>query len=189
MSIHPLLAKVQNANIKKLLTTVKTDEAGNETEETRELPAFQIGDLVEVHVKIPEGDKSDKTRIQKFEGLVISKRGGVSPSANFTVRKLVAGEGVERIFPLYSPMIADVIVVKRHIVRRAKLFYLRDRVGKAAFRLKEQPMQKASDAKGRARTQVKKRKQKKADQAAAASEAVTEKVKKPRAKKAKPGKE
>ncbi len=88
---------------------------------------FRIGDTVDVHTRILEGDKE---RIQIFNGVVIARRGG-GTRENFTVRRIVAGEGVERTFPMHSPKVAK-IVVKRHArVRRAKLFYLRERVGKA----------------------------------------------------------
>ena len=89
--------------------------------------SFEIGDTVDVHTRILEGDKE---RIQIFNGVIIARRGG-GTRENFTVRRIVAGEGVERTFPVHSPKVAD-IVIKRHArVRRAKLFYLRDRVGKA----------------------------------------------------------
>jgi len=98
----------------------------------RETPEFRSGDTVRVNVKIREGDKS---RIQVFEGVVIAiKRNGLS--STFTVRKVSVGYGVERIFPLYSPTIQTIEVVKRGRVRRAKLYYLRERKGKAA-RIKE----------------------------------------------------
>lgn len=91
-------------------------------------PAFEIGDTVNVAVKIREGDKE---RIQAFEGTVIAKRGsGVAET--FTVRRVSYGVGVERVFPVHSPNVADVKVVRKGKVRRAKLYYLRDRVGKAA---------------------------------------------------------
>ena len=91
------------------------------------IPDFGIGDSVEVHYLIKEGDKE---RVQLFSGTVISLQGsGVRRSA--TVRRLVSGEGVERTFPLHSPQVADIKVKERGIVRRAKLFYLRDREGKA----------------------------------------------------------
>jgi len=98
----------------------------------RETSEFRSGDTVRVNVKIREGDKS---RIQVFEGVVIAiKRNGLS--STFTVRKVSVGYGVERIFPLYSPTIQTIEVVKRGRVRRAKLYYLRERKGKAA-RIKE----------------------------------------------------
>jgi len=94
----------------------------------QETPKFEIGDTVKVHVKITEGDKS---RIQVFEGTVIAKKhGGISET--FTVRRVSHGVGVERVFPLHSPSVAKVEVVREGKVRRAKLYYLRDRVGKAA---------------------------------------------------------
>lgn len=86
-----------------------------------------MGDTVDVHIRIVEGDKE---RTQVFRGIVIGRRGsGINES--FTVRRLVAGEGVERIFPLHSPAIEKIVVKKRGRVRRAKLYYLRDRTGKA----------------------------------------------------------
>lgn len=89
---------------------------------------FEIGDTVEVHVRIVEGEKE---RIQIFKGTVIAKRGhGIN--AYFTVRHLFAGEGVERMFPLHSPRVEKVEVKRRGRARRAKLYYLRDRVGKSA---------------------------------------------------------
>ena len=98
----------------------------------REISEFRSGDTVRVNVKIREGDKS---RIQVFEGVVITiKRNGLS--STFTVRKVSVGYGVERIFPLYSPTIQTIEVIKRGRVRRAKLYYLRERKGKAA-RIKE----------------------------------------------------
>ncbi len=88
---------------------------------------FEIGDTIDVHTKIQEGDKE---RIQIFTGIVIARRGG-GTRENFTVRRIVAGEGVERTFPINSPKIAKVEVKRHGKVRRAKLFFLRDRVGKA----------------------------------------------------------
>jgi len=93
-----------------------------------EIPEFNIGDTVKVHVRIKEGEKS---RIQLFEGTVIArKHGGISET--FTVRNISHGCGIERVFPLHSPVVEKVVVVRRGKVRRAKLYYLRDRVGKAA---------------------------------------------------------
>ena len=91
-------------------------------------PALQVGDSVKVHVKVREGEKD---RIQVFNGLVIAMKSG-GTGATFTVRKVSDGIGVERIFPLYSPVIGKIEVVKRGRVRRAKLYYLRRRKGKAA---------------------------------------------------------
>lgn len=104
-----------------------------EKESTKEnVPQFKVGDLVDVHVKTIEGDKE---RIQIFNGMVIRRKGsGVRET--FTVRRVVQGEGVERIFPVHSPNVTDVKVKKSHKTRRAKLYYLRDRKGKSA-RLKE----------------------------------------------------
>ena len=97
-----------------------------------EPPQFEIGDTVDVHTKILEGEKE---RIQVFSGTVIA-RSGSGAREMFTVRRIVAGEGVERKFPVHSPRIDKVEVKRRSVVRRAKLYFLRDRVGKAV-RLKE----------------------------------------------------
>ena len=94
----------------------------------RILPEFGAGDTLKVDVKIVEGDKE---RVQAFEGLCIARIGG-GLNENFTVRKISYGEGVERIFPIFSPKIAGITVLKRGKVRRAKLYYLRDRRGKSA---------------------------------------------------------
>ncbi len=91
-------------------------------------PEFRVGDSVKVHVKVREGDKD---RIQIFQGMVIAMKGGGTGST-FTVRKISDGVGVERIFPLHSPIIGKIEVVRRGRVRRAKLYYLRARRGKAA---------------------------------------------------------
>ncbi len=103
-----------------------------EVKENPNVAAFNIGDTVRVSVKVVEGDKE---RLQAFEGVVIRKRGGGS-GASFTVRRISYGVGVERTFPLHSPRIDKIQVSKRATVRRSKLYYLRDLVGKAA-RLKE----------------------------------------------------
>ena len=93
-----------------------------------EAPVVEVGDLVKVHVKIKEGEKF---RIQIFEGTVIAKKhGGINET--FTVRRVAHGCGIERVFPLHSPTVEKVEVVREGKVRRAKLYYLRDRVGKAA---------------------------------------------------------
>jgi large subunit ribosomal protein L19 len=92
------------------------------------MPEFRPGDTVVVNVKVSEGDR---TRIQAYEGVCIA-RAGSGLNENFTVRKISYGEGVERVFPVYSPMIDSVKVLRRGKVRRAKLYYLRDRRGKSA---------------------------------------------------------
>jgi large subunit ribosomal protein L19 len=94
----------------------------------KKVPHFDIGDIVDVHVKIKEGDKE---RIQIYNGVVIGRKGsGIHET--FTVRRIVHGEGVERVFPVHAPVVVNVVVKKRGIVRRAKLYYLRDRTGKSA---------------------------------------------------------
>jgi large subunit ribosomal protein L19 len=120
-----LLARVESAALKR-------------DEDQKQLEDFQVGDTVDVHQWILEGyDKegNEKRRIQIYSGTVISMKGG-SNREMFTVRRLVDGQGVERTFPYHSPKIAKVIVKRTGRVRRAKLFYLRDRVGKAT-RLRE----------------------------------------------------
>src|ERR671910_3653640 len=97
-----------------------------------EVPEFSIGDTVDVHTKILEGDKE---RIQVFTGVVIARSGSGSREM-FTVRRIVSGEGVERKFPLHSPKVAKIEVKRSGVTRRAKLYYLRDRVGKSV-RLRE----------------------------------------------------
>ena len=96
--------------------------------EGKEIPDFRAGDTVRVGVRVVEGQR---TRVQNFEGVVIA-RSNRSINSNFTVRKMSFGEGVERVFPLYSPNIDNITVVRRGIVRRAKLYYLRGRTGKRA---------------------------------------------------------
>ena len=93
------------------------------------IPKFRIGDTVRVHFRIVEGEKE---RIQVFEGVVIGRNRKESPSATFTVRRVAFGEGVERVFPLHSPRVEKVVVIREAATRRAKLYYLRERSGKAA---------------------------------------------------------
>ena len=100
----------------------------NEQQMKADAPVVEVGDSVKVHVKIKEGNRE---RIQVFEGTVIAKKHG-SVGETFTVRRLSYGVGVEKVFPLHSPSIDKVEVVRHGKVRRAKLYYLRDRVGKAA---------------------------------------------------------
>jgi large subunit ribosomal protein L19 len=94
----------------------------------KQIPDFQPGDTVIVNVKVKEGDRA---RVQAYEGVCIARSGG-GLQESFTVRKISYGEGVERVFPVYSPMIDSIKVVRRGAVRRAKLYYLRDRRGKSA---------------------------------------------------------
>ncbi len=99
----------------------------------KELPDFKVGDTVKVYTQFKEGDR---TRTQIFEGIVISRKGsGIKET--FTVRKISYGEGVEKVFPIHSPAVVKVDVVRRGDVKRAKLYYLRGRVGKKATRVKE----------------------------------------------------
>ncbi|NJL08703.1 MAG: 50S ribosomal protein L19 [Methylacidiphilales bacterium] len=95
---------------------------------SKDIPEFQPGDTVIVNVKVVEGDRS---RVQAYEGVCIARNGG-GLNQSFTVRKISYGEGVERVFPLYSPLIDSIKLVRRGKVRRAKLYYLRDRRGKSA---------------------------------------------------------
>ena len=106
---HPLIQELEKSQLKA------------------EVPEFNVGDTVEVRVKIREGEKE---RIQPFIGAVIGRQ-GTGSRETFTVRRIVQGEGVERVFPLHSPNIVDVRVRHEGKVRRAKLYYLRDRIGKA----------------------------------------------------------
>ncbi|MCD7895247.1 MAG: 50S ribosomal protein L19 [Planctomycetaceae bacterium] len=113
--MNPIIQEIEKENVKK-----SVDD-------------FMVGDTVDVHVRIIEGEKE---RIQIFNGVVIARnKGGINE--NFTVRRLVSGEGVERVFPLHAPRVEKVEIKRRGRTKRAKLYYLRDRVGKAT-RLKEE---------------------------------------------------
>jgi large subunit ribosomal protein L19 len=101
----------------------------------KKIPSFQPGDTVRVNVRIKEGERE---RVQAYEGVCIARSGG-GLQENFTVRKISFGEGVERVFPIMSPMIESIEVKRRGVVRRAKLYYLRDRRGKSA-RIAERAM-------------------------------------------------
>ena len=114
--------------------------------EVRAIPDFQPGDTVIVNVKVKEGER---TRVQAYEGVVIARNGG-GINESFTVRKISYGEGVERVFPLYSPNIDSLKVVRRGKVRRAKLYYLRDRRGKSARIAERQDKNAGSRKKGAA---------------------------------------
>jgi large subunit ribosomal protein L19 len=128
-----LLKQIENEQVAKLT-------AG------KEIPDFQPGDTVIVNVKVVEGERS---RVQAYEGVCIG-RAGAGLNENFTVRKISYGEGVERVFPLYSPMIDSIKVVRRGKVRRAKLYYLRGRRGKSARIVERQSNEsaEAAEAKG-----------------------------------------
>ena len=110
-----LLQKIEAEQIEKLKSA-------------RGVPEFRAGDTLRVGVKVKEGER---TRVQQFEGVCIA-RSNKGMGSNFTVRKISFGEGVERVFPLYSPNIDSITVVRRGVVRRAKLYYLRGRTGKRA---------------------------------------------------------
>ena len=114
------------------MSTVQLSDIQN-LAKTKKVPDIKIGDTVRVHQKIKEGEKE---RIQIFEGLIIKINSGNGADKTFTVRKVVDGIGVEKIFPLYSPMLPKIEIKKTSKVRRAKLFYMRKRSGKSA-RLKE----------------------------------------------------
>ena len=110
-----------------LIATLEKEEAARVLGD-KKIPDFQAGDTLQVNVKVKEGER---TRVQAYEGVCIA-RSGAGFNESFTVRKISYGEGVERVFPLYSPLIDSVKVVRRGHVRRAKLYYLRDLRGKAA---------------------------------------------------------
>jgi large subunit ribosomal protein L19 len=128
-----LLKQIENEQMAKL-------SAG------KEIPDFQPGDTLVVNVKIVEGERS---RVQAYEGVCIG-RAGSGLNENFTVRKISYGEGVERVFPLYSPMIDSIKVVRRGQVRRAKLYYLRGRRGKSARIVERQDYSAQSEAASKA---------------------------------------
>jgi len=112
-----------------------------------EVTDFNVGDTIRVEVEIVEGEK---TRLQAFEGIVIARKGAGSRET-FTLRRIASGVGVERTFPLHSPRVASIAVVRRGKVRRAKLYYLRKKVGKKA-RVKEGRLQKSAPKAGPAET-------------------------------------
>ena len=113
-----------------------------------DIPKFNVGDTVRVHFRIVEGEKE---RIQVFEGVVIARKRNESPNATFTVRRVSFNEGIERVFPLHSPRVEKIQITREGSVRRAKLYYLRERSGKAA-RVKAKG--RAATVKGAARTAV-----------------------------------
>jgi large subunit ribosomal protein L19 len=121
-----------------LLQTIEAEQVAK-LKAARAIPEFRAGDTLRVGVKVKEGDR---TRVQFFEGVCIA-RANKGIGSNFTVRKVSFGEGVERVFPLYSPTIESIDVVRRGIVRRAKLYYLRGRSGKSA-RIAERRMERSA---------------------------------------------
>jgi large subunit ribosomal protein L19 len=110
------------------MNIIETLEAEQIVKLGKTIPPFQPGDTVQVNVKVVEGERS---RVQAYEGVCIARSGG-GIQESFTVRKISYGEGVERVFPVYSPMIESIKVIRTGKVRRAKLYYLRDRRGKSA---------------------------------------------------------
>lgn len=125
ISLEKVGIKNIRKNRRKIMDALKIIEQGSMKAEA---PKIEVGDLVKVHVKIKEGQKY---RIQVFEGTVIAKKhGGINET--FTVRRVAHGVGIERVFPVHSPVVEKVEVIRNGKVRRAKLYYLRDRVGKAA---------------------------------------------------------
>jgi len=140
-------------------------------QESKSIPDFSAGDTVKVNVRVKEGTRE---RIQAYEGVVIARSGGQGINANFTVRKISYGEGVERVFPLWSSRVDSVEVVRKGSVRRAKLYYLRDLRGKKA-RISERTtghgFEQQDDTKTEELTQTQKRAQKKAAKDAKRAEA------------------
>ena len=118
-------------------------EAEQITSLSKEIPDFKAGDTIKVGYKVTEGTRS---RVQNYEGVCIARKNGVGIAGSFTVRKISFGEGVERVFPLYSTNIESITVVRRGRVRRAKLYYLRSRRGKSA-RIAEDTNYKATNVK------------------------------------------
>ncbi len=131
-----------------LIETLEAEQAAK-LAAIRPIPDFAPGDTVIVNVKVKEGER---TRVQAYEGVVIARTGG-GLNESFTVRKISYGEGVERVFPIYSPMIDSIKLVRRGKVRRAKLYYLRDRRGKSA-RIAEK-MESAGEKQVRIETKAK----------------------------------
>lgn len=123
------LVEIAQVESSRSYTVVTDEKKGEKKTVAREIAQFAVGDTVDVHLRIFEG--SSKERLQVFNGVVIAKR-GEGLNEMFTVRRIVQGEGVERVFPLHSPKIGKLEVKRSGVTRRAKLYYLRDRVGKRA---------------------------------------------------------
>ncbi len=126
-----------------LIQQIEAEEIAKATAASKEIPNFRPGDTLRVGVKVVEGERS---RVQNFEGVCIA-RSNRGMGSNFTVRKVSFGEGVERVFPLYSPNLDSITVVRRGVVRRAKLYYLRGRTGKRA-RIAERRENRPGDSAG-----------------------------------------
>ncbi len=143
--------KIDQYNQKQ--TEKAIQQAGSQP--AKQIPDIKSGDLVRVHQEVKEGDKK---RIQIFEGLVIAKKHGKGINATITARRIGSGIGVERIFPIHAPFIKKIEVVKRHKVRRAKLYYIREKTAKQS-RLKEIPLKnKAQSETKQPKTETKKEK-------------------------------
>ncbi len=126
-----------------LIQQIEAEEIAKATSGgTKEIPTFRPGDTVRVGVKVIEGER---TRVQAYEGVCIA-RANKGIGSNFTVRKMSFGEGVERVFPLYSPNIDSITVVRKGVVRRAKLYYLRGRTGKRARIAERRDIKPGSEA-------------------------------------------
>jgi large subunit ribosomal protein L19 len=124
-----------------LIQQIEAEQIARLTE-ARKIPEFRAGDTLRVGVKVVEGDR---TRVQNYEGVCIA-RSNKGIGSSFTVRKISFGEGVERVFPLYSPSIDSIEVVRRGVVRRAKLYYLRGRSGKSARIVEKRDARPVADA-------------------------------------------
>ncbi|MCG8431170.1 MAG: 50S ribosomal protein L19 [Candidatus Omnitrophica bacterium] len=112
----------------------------------QDIPEFQVGDTVKVYTRIKEGDK---TRLHPFQGIVIARRGSGIREV-FTVRKVTAGEGIERVFPLHAPVIEKIEIIRLGKVRRAKIYYMRSRIGKSAIKVKSrEPRASAQETAGK----------------------------------------
>jgi large subunit ribosomal protein L19 len=133
-----------------IIATIEAEQA-QKLAAARPTPDFQPGDTVIVNVKVKEGDR---TRVQAYEGVCIARQGG-GLNESFTVRKISYGEGVERVFPIYSPMIDSIKIIRRGKVRRAKLYYLRDRRGKSARIAEKTETPAAKAARERAKKEAK----------------------------------
>ena len=159
-----------------VIETLEAEEVARLTD-GKDIPAFSPGDTLTVNVRITEGDRE---RIQRFEGVCIA-RAGAGLQENFTVRKISFGEGVERVFPVYSPMIDSIEVKRKGRVRRAKLYYLRDRRGKSA-RIAERTTGHGMEQVEIAVSKTERKRQRAADKAARKEEAARQREEAAKAK-------